>query len=249
MSRTVRLTLSAVALVLGLARPASAGPMIHEDFNSGLSNPQLAGYQNFTVAGGVIRRNGALSDVNDRQYIRTSASDYNLQDFTYEVTFTTTALPQTSINFIGIGSGDRRPGSEFGHNEPWDSLFFRIHAPNVDGGFVSISNLAASNLVALGAIPNAGTHRARIQKTGSAITFSIDADYDGTFDSDMTHAFPNMIAVAPFLDATNSRLFFGTTFPDDSFDDMTVVPEPSTFLTTLLGIVGLLSLEAARRRQ
>lgn len=209
-----------------------------EEFNAGQTS-NLTGYDSFTLGGGVIRRNGSYSNSNDRRYMRTVASDYNTVDFRYELTYTTSFLSQTSINFIGIGSGDRRPGGTFGHNEPWESLFFRIHTPNVDGGAVGIGNHPATNIAGIGSIPTAGVHRARIEKSGSAITFSIDAHYDGDFVADLSHTFPDLSLVAPFLNTTNSRLFFGTVFPDDSFDDMNVVPEPSTLALATLGFIVL----------
>ena len=184
--------------------------------------------------------------------MRTTSTDYYNVDFRYELTFTTTRLSRTSINFIGLGSGDRRPGpSQFGHNEPWESLFFRIHTPNVAGGAVTIANHPASDLLGIGSIPTAGTHRARIDKIGNEITFSIDADFGGTYIADMTHTFTDLMSVAPFLDNTNSRLFFGTTLPDDSFDDMgvTLVPEPATIMHVGASLLMLLlSIRSANHR-
>ena len=233
----------AVAL---FALPVDAASLFSEDFNTATENPNLEGYSKFTVDDRVIRRNGSFSDLNDRRYMRTTATDYNDGDFRYELTFTTTHLTRTSINFIGLSSGDRRPGpSQFGHNEPWESLFFRIHTPNVDSGFVGISNHPATNLLGIGNIPTAGTHRARIDKIGNEITFAIDAHFSGTFVSDMSHTFTDLTSVAPFLDSTNSRLFFGTVLPDDSFDDFSVANpnSPSTLVSAIEHLVddGLLN--------
>jgi hypothetical protein len=36
----------------------------------------------------------------------------------------------------------------------------------------------------------------------------------------MSHTFPNINTVAPYLDNLNSRLFFRTVLPGDSFDEM-----------------------------
>src|SRR5688572_6216820 len=60
-----------------------------EDFNSEIASPNLVGYENFTVANGVIRSDGAISNHNDRRYLRSVVSDYNTRDFRYELTFTT----------------------------------------------------------------------------------------------------------------------------------------------------------------
>jgi hypothetical protein len=217
-----------------------------EDFNSGMPNPNLFGYENFTLANGVIGSNGRFSDVNDRRYIRTTVSDYNNRDFRYELTFTTTLLNQTSINFMGIGRGNRR-ADNCCHNEPWESLYFRFHTPNVADGYIGIAD-NPSHEVRLGDIPNAGTHRARIEKIGNAITFSVDRHYNGVFSADMSHTFPNINTVAPYLDNLNSRLFFGTVLPDDHFDDMLVapIPEPTTWLLLVIALAPLARLRGRR---
>ena len=217
-----------------------------EDFNSDSLNPNLTGYEKFALGGGVIRRNGVFQDGNDRRYMRTTATNYNEVDFRFELTFTTSTLSETSINYMGIGSGDRRPGSTFGHNEAWESLHFRVHTPNVAGGYVGLTNHPATDLVIIGAIPSPGTHRGRIEKVGNAITFAIDANFNGNFVADMTHTFPDLTAVAPFLNSGNSRLFFGTVFPNDSFDNMLVVPEPASAVTLA---VGAILLAGSRRRR
>lgn len=218
----------------------------HEDFNSGL-NPNLFGYENFTLDNGVIRSNGLISDHNDRRYIRTVVSDYNTRDFRYDLTFTTTLMNEVSINYMGIGRGNRRTDQSFGYNEPWESLFFRIHTPNVGDGFVGVANHPVGDIVILGDIPNGGLHRARIEKIGKSITFSVDRNYNGVFAADMSHTFPNIDTVAPYLDDLNSRLFFGTAFPDDYFDDMLIaaIPEPNT--AVLLVLCGLLALPRRHR--
>jgi MYXO-CTERM domain-containing protein len=81
-----------------------------------------------------------------------------------------------------------------------------------------------------------------IEKIGNAITFAIDRHYNGAFVADMSHTFANINAVAPYLDPLNSRLFFGTAFPEDYFDDMLVapIPEPATWLLGLITAGGLL---------
>ena len=86
----------------------------------------------------------------------------------------------------------------------------------------------------------------RIEKVGNAITFSIDANFNGNFAADMTHTFPDLTSVAPFLNSGNSRLFFGTVFPNDSFDNMSVVPEPASAVTLA---VGAILLAGSRRKR
>ena len=193
------------------------------------NNPLLEGYDRFTVGSGVIRRDGQFADVNDRAYMRTVDTDYNGIDFDYRLTFTTQPLSQTSINFIGIGFGDRRPGGQFAHNEPYNSLYLRIHAPSVINGEVGIGNAPASSFAILGNIPVGGRHEFLLRKRGFSMEFAIDANFDGTFLADMSYVVDDYRTVAPFLDNTQSRLFFGTVFANDSFDNLRItIPEPST---------------------
>lgn len=223
---------------------AISPPLFSENFNAVQQNPHLDGYDRFVVGDGVIRRNGVFQDVNDRRYIRTVATNYNEINFRFELTFTTTTLTTSSVMFMGIGTGDRRQDMSFGHNEPWQSLFFRAHVPNLAGGKVSVSNRPAADLNIIGAI-GAGTHRGRIEKVGKAITYSLDANFNGAFAADMSITYPDLFALVPTLNSTNSRLFFGTVLPNDSFDDMLVVPEPAALSIAALGAIAI----AARRRR
>ena len=230
-----------LSVLLGAATVSAAeatGPFFAEDFNSAAPNANLFGYENFTVAGGVIRSNGMIADHNDRRYIRTVASDYNTRDFRFELTFTTTLINEVGIMYMGIGRGNKRtdqPG--YGYNEPWESLYFRAHTPNIADGFIGIADSPVNDLVIVGDIPNGGTHRARIEKLGQAITFAIDRNYNGTFVADMSHTFPDITVVAPYLDPLNSRLFFGTALATDSFDNMVVapIPEPTSVVGLAIG--------------
>src|SRR5690606_12918657 len=117
-------------------------------------------------------------------YIRTRRADHAGRDFRFEVSLTLNAVGQVSIAFVGIGRGR----AELGRNnqEPQDSLFFRIHAPDTADGFVSLSNNHAS-LGTLGHLREPGTHRVRIEKMGKRVEFSIDAHYNGTFTADLSH--------------------------------------------------------------
>ena len=227
---------------------ATLGTFFQEDFDSAAPNPFLEGYGAFTFVDGALRTSRA-SNGNDRRYMRTVAANYNTLDFVYEVTFTTTHQSNTSINFIGIGHGDRRGGSTYAHNEPYQSLFFRIHTPNVAGGYITVSNSPANDTALVGSIPTAGTHRSRIEKHGDRITFSIDAHYDGTFAADMSHTFEDITSAAPFLTDTDSHLFFGTAFPVDRFDDLRIVPEPSTLALLAVGVFGLATYGWRRRKR
>ncbi len=247
-----RAALLAVFVAVLCASPLHAAEdsvYFSENFNSGQQNPHLFGYENFTLADGVIRSNGLIANHDDRRYIRTTTSDYNTRDFIYELTFTTTLVDQVSINYMGIGRGNKRTDQpNFGYNEPWESLTFRVHTPNVQDGYISIADSPVNDLVILGDIPNGGTHRARIKKVGKEITFSIDRNYNGIFSADMSHTFPDIEVVAPYLDPLNSRLFFGTALPVDSFDDLLIapIPEPAGVVLCVMGMAALACLRRNR---
>jgi hypothetical protein len=70
--------------------------------------------------------------------------------------------------------------------------------------------------------------------------FSIDRHYNALFASDVSHTFPNLAEVAPFLTNQNSRLFFGTVFPNDSFDNMLVARYLSRVSMLLLAIAAMM---------
>ena len=69
---------------------------------------------------------------------------------------------------------------------------------------------------------NGGFHRARITKQGATITFAFDENYSGAFVPDATYAVTNVLALAPWLNNTNSRIFFGAGNTVDIFDDLVV---------------------------
>lgn len=239
--------------MLAASGSASAAIMFTEAFDSATPNPNLAGYERFEVAGGVIRRDGTHSNQGDRRYLRTTETDYNEADFRFELTFTTSYSPEVVINYIGIGRGDRGPNSiNNPYNKPYHSLFLRIHGPNSASGKVEVVNSLAhaQNIALLDSIP-AGTHRALIEKIDNEITFGIDVDYNGIFQADTSHTFANFAAIAPFLDNTNSHLFFGTAQDFDSFDNWNLessVPEPSTYVLASLGLLVLGLLGWRRKR-
>ncbi len=209
---------------------ASTAPSadLYEDFSGAALDDRLEG-EGFKLANGVISRSGT-PQVNDRQYIRTVAADYLGKDFTYEISFTTTfatdifGTPPRQSMIIGLGSADIQPG--FGLHEPVNSLFLRIGTPSTDGGAVTLSNGPLTSLATLGSITANGLHRARIEKVGDRVTFSVDAFYDGSFKADYAYVVENLAETAPFLTAENTRLFFGTAHNADYFDNMSVVVQP-----------------------
>jgi len=203
-----------------------ADVFFEEHFTGTSLNPSLEG-SGFTIADGVIRR-GSVVNHDDRQYIRTVASNYIDRNFVYELTLNTVPIGYTGVNFIGIGEG---VGSGQ-YNEPQNSIHYRIHSSNVHSGQVDVfwrtpDNPMGTGEYAIGYLPADGPHRVKIEKTGNNLTFSIDSLYDGTFAADFSHTIPDIESYAPFLSESGSHLFFGTAVTQHSFDDLTIAHEPS----------------------
>ncbi len=178
----------------------------------------------------------------DRSYVRTIATSYDSGDWTYTITFDTSRIrSQQEIVFVGVGSGAAvfcgSPCSPF--HEPASSATFRIHQGGF-GGRVdivvidAIGNHVAGTFATIGDIPNRGLYKARVEKDGGTLTFSI---LDGiTEDVILDFGVPvsGTMTIPTFLDDTNSRLFFGSAQPITKYDDMVVefTPPAPTLPTT-----------------
>lgn len=187
-------------------------PYFSDEFEATVTNPSLEGYGSFfTVENGRLRRTG-MDSFDDRHYLKTAYTDYNIRDFVFEVTFTT----NDDIIFIGIGEA----GLGAAYNEPKGSVNFRCHPRSLGDGYVGIAT--ALGEVTIGTLFSAGPHRARIEKLGPKLTFSIDEAYNGTFEADMTHVFNNLPQILPAGNDRNSHLFFGNGSAGETFDDLSI---------------------------
>jgi mono/diheme cytochrome c family protein len=140
-----------------------------------------------------------------RHYVKTKKSDYHTRDFTFELIYTLNKADEKGIVFVGFGEADRGAA----YQEPKNSLYLAIHPPNVADGAIRLSNAPATTLMDLGKITKEGTHRLIIEKKGDVVTLAIDVDNDGESDDDIEKTFPDVKAVAPFLNKKNMHLFFG----------------------------------------
>ena len=199
---------------------------INEDFSGSLSIDLQDADTAYTIAGGVISKT-VFGGGNVRSYIRTVDKDFNTVDFVAELTFTTTAGQGTMIHFFGLGPGDQDGGSF--SNESAGALF-RIHSSDTIGGRVDAGvrfPLGTFTGSSIGDITTSGdTHRARITKSGNLAVFAIDRDFTGTFVADITSPTLDLASVAPFLNNTNSRIYFGTASATDVFDDLLITVTP-----------------------
>ena len=206
-------------------RPFTIEVKIDEDFSGSLSSDLQDADSAYTLAGGTISKT-IFNNGSDRHYIRTVATDFNTVDFVAELTFTTTAGQGTMIHYFGLGPGIQ--GIDFNESP---GVTFRIHSSDTVGGRVDAGvrfpvgtftgTLGIGNITTSG-----GTHRAQITKSGNQVDFAIDVDFNGTFTPDITSQIADLAAAAPFLNNTNSRIFFGTASATDVFDDLLITVTP-----------------------
>ena len=177
----------------------------------------------FTVSGGVVRKTSHLGN-EERSYVRTKRADYFSSDWVYTIDFD---LVGNDIVFIGIGEGvPNAPGGAPTYNEPRNAVFFRAHTFSFGSGGIHVAVMETGGWTSfpLGSppIPSLadGPHTARIEKLGSVLEFSIDGVPGVHVVSIPTDA--------TFLDDTISRLFFGNSGTDVSYDNMVVEPHPAS---------------------
>ncbi|WP_157772354.1 hypothetical protein [Lacunisphaera limnophila] len=209
---------------------------------------ELSLADSFTLADGL-----ATNTAGDGQYIRTTATDFRDFNFTLELTYSNQdGFGGAGIVFFGLGAG--LPDENF-YTEPLQALYLR-HAPGDFGdGFLQPSLNSGPGTVdemtVLG-LPGSGTHRALVTKTEAMLVFSVDAaSSGGSFVADYTTTFDLGEVRFSFLDATYSRLFFGSQGGGVSFDAATLtvtgaaIPEPGAY-AVVLGLAAL-GLVAGRR--
>jgi hypothetical protein len=182
----------------------------------------------FDLRKGYVERSGnEASASTNRHYITTVHADYIARDWTYDITVLSPATAPDDILFIGFGEATPDPTY---FNEPRNSINFRIHQGatgfgngwRVDVGAHSVGYAVFTYLeMGVGFLPpmapEGSTFTVRIRKSGNAMTFRI-------LGTPIEVCIPDVRAYAPFLDETNSRVFFGNASGDYSFADMRVLP-------------------------
>jgi len=209
-----------------------------ESFESGVLPPWLE-YADapMVIADGVIRDAGDDTSV-DRRYARTTTTDWVVRDFVFEATMNVGPTPPGSapILFAGIGRGEPDPAF---HREPLWAFGFRLHPAEIAGGRLEVAVYTENNFgpqIALGTQSGEGARRVRIVKQGASISFQLMLDWtSGPFVPDLGYATEDMFELAPFLGTDASRLYFGGSGTQSSFDDVVVAELPR--------LAGLASLE------
>jgi hypothetical protein len=138
-------------------------------------------------------------------------------DFVYEIDFSTGSnLPNRGYSYSFVGVGMRGAVLASSDWRPENSLYFEI-GPAQEGSQIKL--VAGSEApVSLGAINGEGWHRARIVKTGPAVTMEIDAYFDGVFQVDFTYTVADVVARVPGIDYY-MRSFFAGIFNEAQFDN------------------------------
>ena len=219
-----------MGLFLLVIETAGAAAFFAENFNGLNLNPNLLDpLARFAIAGGNAHLVNSSGN-SDRAYLSTVSSDFMATDFVFEITLNSPP-DNGSIMFVGIGPGTLNSSYS---NEPQDALYLRIHSPDFVGGIgdnrgrVDVASLTGFGPAVLPGLDfgrlgtNPGVHRIRLTKTGNSLTFAVDKDYTGVFSADMSYTVNNISITAPFLNGTNSRLFFGSARTSTTWDDLSI---------------------------
>ncbi len=210
----------------------TAGNLV-ENFDTATEHGLHPGLQD--AAGSYRYTTDEALNIGSRSFVRTRATNFNEVDFTAEVTVTINDTAGPNIAFFGIGGGEP-DATEF--RNPIPALYFETHNLRIEVDSGANSNDAAVQFFTN--VGGLGTHRLQITKLGDDVTFSVDLNFaGGVFTADESHTV-SLAALAPFLDATNSRIFFGseTHTSPTTFDDLVItvaaIPEPVAAVMWLL---------------
>jgi hypothetical protein len=232
--KTVRRRLMLVIVALaGACTPfatalAQSAFFVERFMGAGLGVHLADGDSQFLLGKGYVDRSGNEGPAStNRHYLTTARHDYVSRDWTYDITFDSPASAPDDILFVGVG--EAVPDASY-FNEPRNSLNFRIHqglygfgngwrvdvaAHSVGYGVFTCREMGVGNLPPTAS--NTGTFTARIRKSGNEMTFQI-------LGTPILVTVPDVRSCAPFLNASNSRIFFGGASGEYLFSEMRVLP-------------------------
>jgi hypothetical protein len=204
------------------------------------------------IEGAYFFSGGKIGTSASRSYVRTVEDDYLSFDFQADLVYSIDGSGGAPGIFFGIGPATEDAGF---FDEPEAAIYLLDHTdgfpawPNSDvvirvngpgsGVITDLTNLAFPD----------GPCYARITKVGDSLTFEYDHGYDGVaFDPDGSYT-TAVSAVAPFLSATQSHLFFGTGSSPSRFDSIQVqlVPEAASPISLASGLATVALLKCRRR--
>jgi hypothetical protein len=238
-----------MALALCTAAGAHANLSFTEDFSGGSMPSNLETTGNFDLTDNIVFGDGTAKfngqGDNQRQYLRTTESDYFAADFVMEVTYNMSGDGWWEAAWIGMGDGTFDPGNFNGTTHP--RIGVQLGGTGASGGIQLFDNAWLSPTGAPAwdadtAFTGPKTHRVRMTYTTANQNMSVEIDQDyagGAFVTDISSVWTtsdNGDNSGQF-DASNSHIFMGAAGNGSYFDDLTVtvIPEPAT-----LGLVALL---------
>ncbi len=206
-------------LTLLTATALAASNAFSDQFDTGLGSHLEDPDSAFTVTSGEIHQSSNSTGELDRSYVRTVATSYDSGDWTYTITFDIGSTgSKKEILFIGVGSGVGAGP----YNEPANSAELRIHNQAIASGLVHMAISDATGTFSspgyatfLGTLPSDGRYKARLEKDGGDLHFSI-------LDLADVAIMSGSIPVLPVISDPNARLFFGNAWPETTYDDMIV---------------------------
>ncbi len=220
-----RILVVLAALITIIAADSAQAQFFTDPLRAAIFGPNL----HDTDSAFVVSREGARRRANEpaassnRHYVTTTSTDYLSTDWTFEITFQTSANAPDDIVFIGFGEA---VADETYFNEPRNSVEFRIHQGQTAFGTGWRVDIAAHGTgrwdfpyqAQVGFLPGAegGTHIARIRKVGNQVSFEIlGSGIVGTID----------IAETAWFLPNSSRIFFGNASSAYSFNEVRVLQE------------------------
>ncbi len=224
-------------MVSSFGTALQAASTFSEDFNATTITSDLTAQSGWVFGSNSTITGSAQNPSGTRTYITTTATDYNTADFTAQVQVHLNGGGGNGIGFVGFGSGT--PIGEYG--EPTDSLYLRM-GPSNFGPFVD-ANIQPTGVNASLADPSLGngTYLVQVQKVGDNITLGVEQNYvSGAFVATpgMTYT-ASLSSDLPFLNSSNSTIFFGSQVANTTFDNfsvtVTAAPEPSRALLIAMG--------------
>lgn len=141
------------------------------------------------------------------QPVRTKATDFIDQDFTFEVGFTREKGAGVDVVMVGIGDGNL---DALGDNA-WVALM--IDPPNERRGSTVAISPGRRKGDKIGVIRGSGPFLIRMQKKGNHVDYAIGTEADGRFTADASGVIEDLRRIKPGFNARNTPLFFAHRSP------------------------------------